>query len=452
MVHLFRRKDKAAKASPSRKGAAASVTFQKIPNETSPLVEDPLKSPQHDDKPPTLLEAAHAAPVFTMSDTVQAQLQTKYKRDVIYDEDDHLGVMFQLYGSVWPRVLPWCIAVMAVTYLFIYLRNHGIVDLTIADSTGHNFMSILVSFLVVTRVTITYNRFMEARNHLKDLFYSCRELIQYTCILTNQNTSDEAQLWRQDVAYRTIVCLRLAMAAVEHRSTGISAWDVLPDADHATVPLMLNMQDEGAKNYHPPDDVVPIMRALRHGPRSVEDENFRAPIIYAMNLREALTRPRSDAKIFAQRDWHVNETLKLLAITSQFMSAYHGLKKLAVTPFPFPLIQLNRIFLFAWCFSLPLVLIHDNDTMVETLVLVFFTTFGFMGLEYANIELDDPFGDDPNDFPSTRWAESVYEDVYIAIYKTDGYQRAMELRTRITDRIAGGSSSVAREATRSIGS
>jgi len=69
--------------------------------------------------------------------------------------------------------------------------------------------------------------------------------------------------------------------------------------------------------------------------------------------------------------------------------------------------------------------------------LVFFTTFGFMGLEYANIELDDPYGSDPNDFNTVRWAESVYEDVYIAIYKTDGYQRAMELRTRITDRIAG---------------
>jgi len=96
-----------------------------------------------------------------MSHTVQAQMQTKYKRDVIYDEDDHLGVMFQLYGSVWPKVLPWCIAVMTITYLFIYLRNHGIVDLTIADNTGHNFMSILVSFLVVTRVRklLVFERF-----------------------------------------------------------------------------------------------------------------------------------------------------------------------------------------------------------------------------------------------------------------------------------------------------
>ena len=337
----------------------------------------------------------------------------------MYNEENHLAVMCQVYGSVWPKVLPWCLAVCALTYLFIYLRENDIVDVTISDPTGHNFMSILVSFLVVTRVTITYNRFMEARQHLQDLFLSVRELIQYTCVLTNQNTSAAAKQWRQDVAYRTIIGLRLAMSAVEFRSTGIHAWDVLPDEDHAQTPLMVDPQNDAqAVNYKPTDHVVQVVRALQHGPRTTSDENFRAPVVWTLHLREAILQPRQNAKILAQRDWHVNESLKLMAITSSFMSAFHGLKKLIVTPFPFPLIQLNRIFLFAWCFSLPLVLIHDNDETIEILILVFFTTFGFMGLEYSNIEMEDPFGTDPNDFPSTRWAESVYEDVYITIYKT----------------------------------
>lgn len=381
---------------------------------------------------------------FSLTDTVKARMYSRYKRDVIYNEENHLGVMFQFYGSVWPRVLPWCLAVMAVTYLFIYLRRQDIIDLTINDSTGHNFMSILVSFLLVTRVTITYNRFMEARQHLQDMFRSCRELIQYTCVLTNQNTNPVAQQWRQEVAYRTIVTLRLAMAAVEYRSTGVATWDILHRADHHRTPLLLHTiieNDEhaqGAKNYQPDDHMVGTLRALAHGERTLADENFRSPIGWMNNLRSTICKPRQDPKILAQRDWHVNETLKLLAITSDFMAAFHGLKKLIVTPFPFPLIQLNRIFLFAWCFSLPLVLINDNDESIEVMILVFFTTFGFMGLEYANIELDDPFGEDPNDFPSTRWAESVYEDVYITIYKTDGYKAAMALRARIGERIAGG--------------
>lgn len=28
-----------------------------------------------------------------------------------------------------------------------------------------------------------------------------------------------------------------------------------------------------------------------------------------------------------------------------------------------------------------------------------FITYGFIGLEYVSMELDDPYGNDPNDFP-----------------------------------------------------
>ena len=427
----------------SRKPKATPAVSAQTPSEASPLIvtDAPMLGPT-DHYTDSLLQNGEEGlktripKVFSLSITVQDRLKGKYKRGVIYNEENHLSVMFQMYGSVWPKVLPWCLAVMAFSYLLIWLRDKKDFDLTINDSTGHNFMSILVSFLLVTRVTITYNRFMEARQHLQDLFLSCRELIQYTCVLTNQNTSTAAKIWRQDVAYRTIICLRLAMAALEHRSIGLSAWDCLPDEDQKDMPLMLDPDDPGATNYNSRGDEALILKALQHGPRTVSEENFRAPIVWTFALREALLKPRQNASILAERDWHVNESLKLLQITSSFLTGFHGLKKLAVTPFPFPLIQLNRIFLFAWCFSLPLVLINENDQLIEILVLVFFTTFGFMGLEFANIELDDPFGDDPNDFPSTRWAESVYEDVYITIYKTDGYQSAMDLRARISERVA----------------
>jgi hypothetical protein len=36
-----------------------------------------------------------------------------------------------------------------------------------------------------------------------------------------------------------------------------------------------------------------------------------------------------------------------------------------------------------------------------------------------------------------RWADFVYEDIYISIYKTDGYDSAAKLRSRITDHTHG---------------
>ena len=72
-------------------------------------------------------------------------------------------------------------------------------------------------------------------------------------------------------------------------------------------------------------------------------------------------------------------------------------------------------------------------------MLIFFLTYGFLGLEYVCMELDDPYGNDPNDFPGQRWAETVFEDIYIAIYKTDGYASAVALRSRVSERTARGS-------------
>mmetsp|Transcript_16229 Transcript_16229/g.21237 ORF Transcript_16229/g.21237 Transcript_16229/m.21237 type:complete len:497 (-) Transcript_16229:57-1547(-) len=397
-------------------------------------------------------------------DTIKGQRNRQhandYKRDVEYDGENHMAVVFQLYGSVWPAVLPWCFATLLVTAAIWYLREHNIIDLTIASSTGHSFMSILVSFLIVTRTTITYNRFMEARQHLADLYRSSRELVHYTCVLTNQNTSEEAKKWRREVAYRTIVTLRVAVAALEYRSKGVNTWEVIPVEEHERTELIIDHHEADssvrglrpksfshrsrdttlASEYKPNTDHFAVLKHLAHGPRTRTDENFRAPIVWAYNLREAILWPRkTGSTILQERPWHVNESLKLMALVSDFVAAYHELKKLVCTPFPFPLIQMTRTFLFFWVFTLPMVLAENNDQPYEVLVLMFFITYGFLGLEYVNMELDDPYGNDPNDFPGQRWAETVFEDIYIAIYKTDGYASAVALRSRITERTARGS-------------
>jgi hypothetical protein len=51
------------------------------------------------------------------------------------------------------------------------------------------------------------------------------------------------------------------------------------------------------------------------------------------------------------------------------------------------------------------------------------------------MELDDPFGDDPNDFDNLGMAQIVFEDIYISIYKLDGDQAAYQLRRKIVARI-----------------
>jgi len=50
------------------------------------------------------------------------------------------------------------------------------------------------------------------------------------------------------------------------------------------------------------------------------------------------------------------------------------------------------------------------------------------------MELDDPFGEDPNDFDDLGMAQLAFEDIYIAIYKLDGDKSAHNLRKRVANR------------------
>lgn len=119
------------------------------------------------------------------------------------------------------------------------------------------------------------------------------------------------------------------------------------------------------------------------------EECFRAPLLLAYALRKEIMEQRSGA--FLEHPFeHVNEELKMLDCVTDFIKAFHGLKKLVETPFPFPLVQMTRTFLFVWVFTLPFVLCHDdNNYPFDPLLMIFLTTFGFIGVEFVCMELDE---------------------------------------------------------------
>jgi hypothetical protein len=65
------------------------------------------------------------------------------KRDLSYDQSNHLVVLLRMYGSVWPKVLPYCIINVMWTFIIYYLSKHTAVDLTLHSNAAHTFMSTL---------------------------------------------------------------------------------------------------------------------------------------------------------------------------------------------------------------------------------------------------------------------------------------------------------------------
>ena len=309
--------------------------------------------------------------------------------------DNTFGVLTQMRGSVWPKVLPYCAANTAWTYCIYWLKHQRQIDVTFPDS-GHTFLAAILSFLVVTRSNIAYARYWEARTELSRAMKSCRELVQHAITFSRFDTSPSAQQWRSDVARRTIVMLRTVVSVLEYQTSGQHAWKI-PELTKDEKQALLS---------------------------AVGKSNERAPMVLAMFLRSTIA---SHVECLAN-PFHVNKELRLYKFVSEFIAAYHDLTKLVTTPFPFPLVQMSRTFVLIWVFSLPLSLVYDMETLPALLFLIFFVTFGFVGLEFVAVEFDDPFGDDDNDFDCLGLARVVFEDLYITIYDVDGQHAADALR------------------------
>mmetsp|Transcript_16577 Transcript_16577/g.24865 ORF Transcript_16577/g.24865 Transcript_16577/m.24865 type:complete len:534 (+) Transcript_16577:222-1823(+) len=317
---------------------------------------------------------------------------------VKYDSKNHISVLTQMYGSVWPKVLPFCLLNVVNISAVIYLDRALDIDISFNDK-GHSFMSMIVSFLIVTRSSITYSRLMEARAGMTSVMRSCRELIQFAITFTRYDSSPGAQKWRSDMARKTISLLTCVVAVLQFESTAQNAWET-------------------------PDLTERERFALQ---KAVGDDNERAPMILAMFLRSTIA---SHAEFLSKTrpPLHINKEMKLYGCVSEFVSAYHGLMKMMDTPFPFPLAQMNRTFLFMWVYTLPWALYNDDIKIPGLVLFVFFITYAFIGLEFVSIELDDPWGEDPNDFDVLALSKIVFEDIYISVLDADGEKHAKKLR------------------------
>jgi predicted membrane chloride channel (bestrophin family) len=386
------------------------------------------------------------------------------ERFVRYHTESHTSVMFQMHGSVWPRVLPYCVANTVLFWIVVFVDRSVTASISVAP-TAHSLTALLLSFLVVQRSRIVYDRFMNARHALEDMNRICTELVQMVCIYSKHDTSVEAQNWRSRCAFTTILLLRTTVAALEYRNTKMNAWDILLDkqasdqafmtetqaaqaqqqqASHGSAESASSSSAPAAENENDADFLKDAFTAMEqdrtghlfiqrwaHGKRSVFHRNFRAPSVLAYRLRDCILSNRQ--KVCHPQKMQLLEELQLTTMITQYVTEFHKLKADISQPFPFPLAQMARTFLFVWVFSLPFCIAHDIRNVVLGSFLVFFATYGFVGMELVSIEMDDPYGDDPNDFDDVAFAQMTFEDIYITILKTDGLKRATKLRATVKD-------------------
>ena len=100
------------------------------------------------------------------------------------------------------------------------------------------------------------------------------------------------------------------LSFVQYKSSNLAAYDIVPDVIKKGVDVFV---DEG---IDAPVDGNLI--AWAHGKRTATDENWRAPIVCAYNLRCEIMKTRTSPIL--EKPLHVNEELKLMGEVSNFVS------------------------------------------------------------------------------------------------------------------------------------
>eukprot|EP00927_Polykrikos_kofoidii_P079576 TRINITY_DN7635_c0_g1_i2.p1 TRINITY_DN7635_c0_g1~~TRINITY_DN7635_c0_g1_i2.p1 ORF type:complete len:701 (+),score=127.51 TRINITY_DN7635_c0_g1_i2:288-2105(+) len=84
---------------------------------------------------------------------------------------------------------------------------------------------------------------------------------------------------------------------------------------------------------------------------------------------------------------------------SRGMVNLHNVRKLADVPFPFPLSQMIIVLLLIQNFMTPVLVSASVESYVWTFLIAFIPTFGMWSITFISGELEQPFGQDPNDLP-----------------------------------------------------
>ena len=287
----------------------------------------------------------------------------KYLNDV--SAQNLFYILLERDENLFLKVLPYCFWNCA--FLAVVAWWEVFDDTTInISATGHGLMAMLVSFLVISKVNLAYERFKHARHMVGTALLRLRELHQL--VLTLSSSGDEEQ------------------------------FDHLMDEKQEN----LRQQQVAAWTMACTDKIVALVQATRQVPKSPE---------WARHLARDNVKP-SDKTLIDPMElvhdlrWHLHfqskrcrlpmvvlERLALQRKLGEYVDAYDQVLELASTPLPFLLVHMGRVFLFLWIFSMPLVLRHGPFAdFVSALIFLFFLTYGFIGLELLSMHLAAPFG------------------------------------------------------------
>ncbi|HZO15526.1 MAG TPA: bestrophin family ion channel [Polyangiaceae bacterium] len=275
-----------------------------------------------------------------------------------YDTQNWVQVVFSVRGTVLPRIAGRTLGCGVIAAAAAFLKEAHILNLTV-PIVVHTVIGVALGLLLVFRTNASYDRYWEGRRLLGSFVNRARDLARQSASFFRDEPEVRARTSRYIAAL--YVCMRRYLRAEKE-------WPEL--ADTLTEDELLEL-------------------ARRRAP----------PLVVARWLTD----------LFAQSKIS-EERLKLLDNNlTALLDCWGGCERIVKTPVPFAYAHHIKTFLTLFCATVPFALLGNMSWLALPGTLV--VCFGMFGIDEIGVEIEDPFGYDPNDLPLDAIGDTIAVDV-----------------------------------------
>jgi putative membrane protein len=278
---------------------------------------------------------------------------------VVYDTRNWIGVLLRIRGTVLPRIALRVVFVGGLGVLASVLADRGEANLAVPPSV-HTLVGVALGLLLVFRTNASYDRYWEGRRLVGAIVNNARDLARQSRSLLDAS-SPELRRRQGDLVVALYAAIRRHLR--EERQWPELAGRLTPEqlAALATVKC--------------------------------------PPLLIARWLSDGFVAEVRAGRLSEQR------LMILDAAISDIVDAFSGCERILRTPVPFAYAHHIKGFLTLFCFTVPMALLSSMGWFTGAASAI--VAYAMFGIDEIGVEIEDPFGYDPNDLALDQIGDGI---------------------------------------------
>jgi putative membrane protein len=272
--------------------------------------------------------------------------------------------VFRFRGSVVPALVWRTALAAALGAVALWLhRRYGFH----LPPLGHTMLGVALGLILVFRTNSAYDRFWEGRKLVGLMVNRARDLMRQTASYV-EGDDDDARRSRAEL--RRLI--HLLYSLIRQFLRGERDLTALGDA------------------------ITPAER------RALEDVPVRPAVAFTWISLE-LARCARAGRLTEQRLQAMDANL------TSFSDSWGGAERIMKTPIPFAYAHHIKAFLLIFAFTAPFAMVETMHWFTPAMSAVL--AYALFGIDEIGVEIEDPFGYDPNDIPLDAVGETIRRDL-----------------------------------------